>query len=118
MARDKDVVVWVCGARKYYDFAKMCAVLGTMHHEVGISVVMHGGGWGAERLASKWARANDVVEVAVMANFKRHGRRAEIMRDKTAISLNPDMVLIFPGADHSGMVRKATEAGVAVINIT
>lgn len=85
-----------------------------------ITCVVHGGAWGADFGAAKWARQHNVAAVAypiTPADWKRLGRKAGPLRNQRMLDeQKPDAVVAFPGGRGTGdMMRRAEKAGVAVI---
>lgn len=56
--------VLVCGGRNYSDQDTMFKILDDLHMRTGISLIIHGAAHGADRLASKWAVLNNIVQEA------------------------------------------------------
>lgn len=107
--------VLVCGGRKYDNGVSLYGVLGRLHREHNIALVINGGAPGADSLASKWAKANGVPCQTHHAKWDRYGRRAGPIRNALMLDQNPDIVIAFPGgAGTADMVRRAQAAGVIV----
>lgn len=112
--------VLACGGRYYEDSIRVCDVLGALHRETPIAVLIHGAAAGADRLAEAWARSMKVESVACPADWHNLGasagpRRNQQMLDEQA----PDLVVAFPGGRGTAdMVRRAKAAGVRVIEVT
>jgi hypothetical protein len=98
--------VLVCGGRGYSDRARVYEVLDGL---VGVTVLIHGGGTGADVLAGEWAMGRGVQVIEYMADWDRHGRsagprrNAQMLRDGRV-----DLVIAFPGGEGTAdMVRRA-----------
>jgi len=112
-------VVLVCGGRDYDDEGTLFEVLDAAHAADPISLLVHGGGRGADSLAGLWAGKRGVELRVFMANWKEEGKKAGPIRNQRMIDeAMPDLVIAFPGGKGTnGMVRRAHAAGVAVIRI-
>lgn len=106
--------VLVCGGR---DFDSWKLVHQTLR-EVAPSVVIQGGAAGADRLAAKWADVNGVPLITYPALW-RQGKKAGPIRNEFMLSdSQPDLVVAFPGGKGTAdMVRRATAAGVNVVEV-
>lgn len=87
----------VCGGRDYSDQAFLFKFLDGL----GLGskdTIIHGGAFGADALAGKWARERKVNEVVFPADWKKHGKSAGPIRNvEMAKDGNPDAVIAFPG---------------------
>lgn len=107
--------VIVCGGRNYDDWRKLSQVL-TAH--MPITVMIQGDAPGADRLAHKWADANNVPTISFPANWKQ-GRKGGPLRNQFMLTESkPELVIAFPGgAGTANMVSLAKSAGVLVVEI-
>lgn len=106
--------VLVCGGRYYADSAALFWALdGLLAH--GVDMVIHGGAKGADYLAGCWASRNGIHQAVVPALWETHGKAAGMIRNRAMLTLQPDMVVAFPGGTGTaGMVNEARRAGVVV----
>lgn len=111
--------VLVCGGRGYDDADRVHAVLGKLHSEAGIDVVIEGGARGADFWGHHWAEHNGVMTERYPADWENHGSFAGHMRNTRMLNEGrPDLVVAFPGGRGTAdMVRKARKAGVKVVEI-
>ena len=124
--------VIVCGGRKWgiADQGKSkSTVVGERQmlfyslHGRGITEVIHGACEGADEIAGEWARANNVKETPVEAEWEKCaklGRRnsAGPIRNGEMLKLKPDLVIALPGGNGTkNMVNQATAAGIPVERI-
>lgn len=110
--------VLVCGGRYYDNYGKMTEVLDAIHAETPIALIIEGGQFGADFLASTWARGHRVPYKAVHPEWNRHGKAAGPIRNREMLGLAPDLVVAFPGGRGTAdMVRQARDAGVTVREI-
>ncbi len=98
------------------------AVLTAVHRAVRIDEIVHGAARGADYLAGRWARSNDVTETAFPVDHVKDGpwpsagafRNMRMYRES-----RPDLVLAFPGGRGTGhMVKHAREHKCPTYEVT
>ena len=111
--------VLVCGGRDYPDFQKLQDIMDALHGHTPIGILIEGGARGADRMASSWARAAQVMTMTFPADWEKHGKAAGVIRNQLMLDEGkPDLVVAFPGGrGTAGMVRKARRAGVEIMEI-
>lgn len=112
--------VLVTGGRHFNDWKLMYCTLNRLHATHEFSLLIHGGAWGADWLADKWAEDVDDVTVQVFpADWETHGKAAGPIRNQQMLEEGlPDLVVAFPGGrGTSDMVARAKRAGVEVMMI-
>jgi hypothetical protein len=111
--------VLVCGGRDYIDSIHVCDVLGRLHEQWNISVLIHGDAPGADQRAKMWARSMKIPEVGYPADWKTHGKAAGPIRNQKMLDeMSPDVVVAFPGGRGTAdMCRRARAHGIAVIPV-
>lgn len=112
--------VLVCGGRSFNDRATVERVLGQIHAETPIAVVIEGGASGADRLAFAWASAgNRCGTETYAADWEADGRAAGPQHNARMLhDGRPDLVVAFPGGRGTAdMVAKARRAGVRVVEV-
>jgi hypothetical protein len=79
-------------------------------------VLLHGGSpKGAELIASKWAGARNVPQIAFKPDWTKHGKAAPFRRNDAMLAELPIGVLCFPGSGiQANLADKARQAGVPV----
>jgi len=113
------VTVLVTGSRDWKNEASLRDRLDRIHRESGIDLLIHGAcPTGADDMADKWCRANDVEVDRRPADWKTHGKPAGFIRNAEMVQLRPDTVLAFQrnqsrGTQHT--IDLATKAGIDVI---
>lgn len=114
--------VLVCGGRDFDRVTYLHSVLGRIHRERGIDVVIEGNAKGADRIAGFWARKHKIHNLKFTADWRAHGNAAGPIRNQRMLEEGrPDLVVAFPRANGQwgngtmDMVRRAREAGVEVI---
>lgn len=114
--------VLVCGGRKYglsvekgdrgeREAYALDDALYAIHRRTPITVIIQGGGTGADALARDWAESIGAKCVTVPADWATHGRAAgPIRNERMARDFSPDKVLAAPGgrgtASMLAMARK------------
>lgn len=118
MSERPPVRVLVCGGRNYADRGRLFAAMDDLHGHLDFSAVIHGGAPGADSLAGEWARSRGVEEIAVPADWKRHGKAAGPRRNQSMLDdHHPTCVVAFPGGKGTAdMVRRAASARLGIIH--
>ena len=109
--------VLVCGGRGFTQMRWLTRVLDDLDPKP--TLIIQGGGFGADACASEWAYKRDVLERQFPADWKKLGRAAGPIRNQQMLDEGrPDLVVAFPGGDGTAdMVRRAKAAGVRVIEV-
>ena len=111
--------ILVCGGRDYNDYDTlhmyMCAIEGATLD----SVIIHGAARGADSLADRWAKDNNMKLEVYPADWEQHGKSAGPIRNQQMLNEGkPDLVLAFPGGSGTAhMVSIAKKKGVKVIEV-
>ena len=111
--------VLVCGGRDYNDSIHVCDVLGRLHAQWDISVIIHGDAPGADSLAKAWALSLKIPEVGYPADWEANGRAAGPIRNQKMLDeMSPDVVVAFPGGRGTAdMCRRARAHGITVLPV-
>ena len=90
--------------------------LSKVHRLRQIDTLIHGGAWGADNLAGRWAIARGIKVEIYPANWQQHGRRAGYLRNKAMLEQSkPHVVVAFPGGrGTANMTKLALDAGITV----
>jgi predicted Rossmann-fold nucleotide-binding protein len=106
----------VCGGRFYDDAAEVARRLGAIHARHGITLLIHGGAPGADRLAGRWAEERGIPTRAYPADWRKWDRAAGPIRNAAMLRVEkPDAVVVFPGGiGTKNMIDLAEKAGVPV----
>jgi hypothetical protein len=100
--------VLICGSRTWTDPAPIRAAVAAL---ASGSIVLVGGATGADRVAEHLARERGDLEVRVFAaDWRRHGRRAGVLRNLRMLDQRPDRVLAFQIGDSPGTTHTIGEA--------
>lgn len=110
--------ILVCGGRDYSNQAFLFMVLDELKLGPKDSII-HGGAFGADSLAGKWARDRKIREIIFPADWKKHGKAAGFIRNvEMAEDGKPDFVIAFPGGPGtSHMIHTAQKLGIKVVNM-
>jgi hypothetical protein len=118
------LIVAVSGGRDYADAAKVDSVLGKLHKERGIELIIEGacpvGHGGADELSRKWAKKNEVNSLSVPAKSKLFGwPSCGPQRNQEVARLKPDVWVLFPGGRGTASAKEcATQCGAEVIEVS
>jgi predicted Rossmann fold nucleotide-binding protein DprA/Smf involved in DNA uptake len=83
--------VAVVGSRTFTDYARLKKEL---DQQQNIVKIISGGARGADRLAARYARENQIPLQEFLPDWKTHGRKAGILRNRDIIK-NADAVVAF-----------------------
>lgn len=107
--------ILVCGGRDYKNYLRVDEELNNIKKENDIVEIIVGGAKGADTFAEQWAFGFDQPCHRYPANWKVHGKPAGMLRNRAMLSLNPDLVIAFPGGKGTAnMVQLARDAGIPV----
>ena len=114
--------VIVFGGRDFEDEEFAFRWLDAFNEVSGISLVISGKSRGADKLGENWASLRGIELAEYPADWKKHGKKAGMIRNQQMIDETPggvDLVVAFPGGRGTAdMIRRAKKAGVEVIEIT
>lgn len=112
--------VLVCGGRDYTNYEELGFHLANLRARSGISAIIHGAQRGADTLAGRWAKENNIPVEAYPADWHRYGKPAGPIRNQRMLNEGkPDLVIAFPGNRGTRrMIQQATAHGVRVVQIT
>jgi len=112
--------ILVCGGRDFNDYDLLHMYMCTIDGATPDSVIIHGAAKGADSLADKWAKDNNIKLKVYPADWEQHGKSAGPIRNQQMLNEGkPDLVLAFPGGKGTAhMVSIARKKGVKVIEVT
>lgn len=98
------------------DHRRIWAALDKVHARHPDMVLLHGGTpKGAERIASRWADARKVPQIAFKPDWTRHQKAAPFRRNDQMLEALPIGVVVFPGSGVSAnLADKARAKGIRV----
>lgn len=98
------------------DHTLIWAKLDQVHAKHPDMVLLHGGSpKGAEKIASKWADARKVSQVAFKPDWARHAKAAPFKRNDQMLATLPIGVIVFPGSGiQDNLADKARAMGIPV----
>ena len=80
-------------------------------------VLIHGGAYGADKIASGWAKSKGIRQIECLANWNEHGKIAGPIRNSQMVRMRPDICVVFPGGKGTNdCARKAKEAGIPLLD--
>ncbi|PIO99671.1 DUF2493 domain-containing protein [Pleomorphomonas carboxyditropha] len=109
--------VAVTGGADFNDHRLIWAKLDQVHAKHPDMVLLHGGTpKGAELIASRWADARKVPQVAFKPDWTKHGKAAPFKRNDAMLDVLPVGVLVFPGTGiQENLADKAKKLGIPVM---
>ena len=112
IAEGHKVSVLVCGGRKFSGWPAMQRVL----DRISPDVIIHGAAAGADAMAGRYARENDIECRDFPAEWQRYGRSAGYRRNQQMLDEGkPDLVVAFPGGRGTeNMVKISRQQGFEV----
>lgn len=118
----RDYSLKACGkqpGREMIEEQQLYRTMNELHKRSPIDLLIHGGSYGADTCAGRWAHRVCIPCLSVPANWDRYGRKAGPIRNARMLEeWNPDVVIAFPGGDGTAdMVQKAVAAGVKVMEV-
>jgi predicted polyphosphate/ATP-dependent NAD kinase len=82
---------------------------------ITINILVHGACSGADTLADRWAKRNEVTVVQYAADWAVHGRAAGPIRNRDMARCGADLCIAFAGGKGTAnMIAEATAAGIPV----
>lgn len=106
----------VCGGRDFTDRDGLFFILDRLNLTYQLTMVIEGGASGADRFAREWAHSRGIHVATVEALWHEWKRRAGHIRNAAMLTLQPDLVIAFPGGNGTrSMVEMARRAGTPVI---
>jgi hypothetical protein len=111
--------VLVCGGRNFTDADLLFKTLDALHAEHAFTALIHGQAQGADQLAFLWASQKGLTVTGFPAEWSKFGPSAGPRRNQEMLDIGkPDLVVAFPGGKGTkDMVRRATRAGIPVIEV-
>ena len=93
--------------------------MNAVHKKHGITLLIHGGCSGADKLSAEWADGLDIPTRAYPAEWDKFGSAAGPLRNQEMIDYEkPDALVAFPGGRGTAdMVARAKVAGIPVWKI-
>ena len=114
----KPQTVIVTGGRDYSSAGALYATLDALHKRRPITLLVHGGASGADKMAAEWANHRDVNSLEFSADWNGHGRAAGPLRNQRMVDRGADLVVAFPGGRGTAdCVRRARAAGIEVLEV-
>lgn len=99
----------VCGSRNWTDMDAIYDVLADYRTPRPV-IVLHGGARGADSLADDAARLHGYAREVYKADWKKHGKRAGILRNLRMLDAYADKVIAFHDGQSRGTQHTIDEA--------
>ena len=98
------------------DYTRIWDVLDKVHTKHPDMVLLHGGALrGAEFIASRWADARKIPQIAFKPDWARHAKAAPFKRNDQLLQTMPIGVVVFPGSGITeNLADKAKMLGIPV----
>jgi len=71
----------VAGSRDYYDYDEFSDIMNFIHEKHNIAEIVSGGARGADTLAERWAKANNIPIKIFKADWDTYGKSAGFIRN-------------------------------------
>lgn len=107
---DARLRVLVCGSRSLRDGETRLAIRKRLEKLPSGSEVLHGGAQGADTMAAEAALELGLRSSCFPADWRRHGRRAGIVRNVEMLNAQPDLVLAYWDGESAGTAHTVAEA--------
>ncbi|WP_339514425.1 SLOG family protein [Pseudomonas sp. RL_15y_Pfl2_60] len=109
------VKIIVCGGHKYKDGAFVYELLDYIHRTRVIAEIIRSNDRGTDQFTAAWAKSRGVPCTVVEAQRAALGDKADDVRNKAMLDLQPDGMVAFPSTHDTYTLRKAAEvAGVPI----
>lgn len=73
--------ILVAGSRNYYDYAEFSEVMNYTHKKYNITEIVSGGAHGADSLAERYAKENNIPIKVFKADWDMYGKSAGFIRN-------------------------------------
>ena len=112
VAEDCEVSVLVCGGRKFNEWPAMQRAL----DRISPDIIIHGAAGGADSMAGRYARENNIPCRDFPAEWRRYGKSAGYRRNQQMLDEGkPNLVVAFPGGPGTqNMVEISRQQGFEV----
>lgn len=84
----------VVGSRGFNDYELLKSKLDVIHKTEVINCIVSGGAYGADTLAEKWAKENNVQTLIFLPDWNKYGKSAGFIRNELIVQ-NCDTVMAF-----------------------
>jgi|GEM_PF-329502 len=114
--------ILICGSRSIIDkdevfkvINKYFAEMGFMSHKDEVMII-HGGAYGVDKLAGKWAKANGIPCKIYYAQWEKYGKKAGVIRNSIMVKEADYILAIWDGESRGTVdtIRKGYEKGIPV----
>lgn len=114
--------ILVCGGRDYNNYSFIKYVLDNINKKLiphTITCIVHGGARGADSLAGKWAKENNIYCQVYEAEWDKYGKSAGIKRNEKMLkNSDPNLVVAFSGGRGTNhMVEHSLKKNYKVLDL-
>lgn len=108
----------VIGSRNFSDYNKLETILNNL--KPNITKIISGGAKGADSLAEKWAKNNNIETKIFIPDWNKHGKAAGFIRNKLIIMDADEIVAFWDGKSKGtqNSINLAKEKGIKIHLIT
>jgi hypothetical protein len=92
------MILAIVGSRGFTDYVKFCNVLNTIQKTHDIEEVVSGGATGADSLAARWSKENNIKFTCFPAKWHEYGMKAGYMRNKDIVQYCDKLLAFWDGA--------------------
>lgn len=71
----------IAGSRNYYDYEEFSDIMNFIHKKYNITEIVSGGARGADTLAERWSKKNNISIKIFKANWDMYGKSAGFIRN-------------------------------------
>lgn len=89
--------VAVVGSRSFNDYAQLKLELDSLHQVKKISLIVSGGAVGADSLAERWAKENQVETLIFLPDWAKYGKPAAVVRNRLIIEASEECIAFWNG---------------------
>ena len=108
----------IIGTRTFENYTQLCEIIDNLEHKP--TEIISGGAMGADALAERYAKENDLPLIVFKANWEKHGKAAGPFRNQTIVENCEQLVAFWDGqskgTNHSIKTARAKGKLTKVVN--
>lgn len=103
----------IVGSRSFNDYTKLCE---TLNGFTDITEIISGGAKGADTLAERWAKENNLKLTIFYPDWNKYGKSAGMIRNKSIIDSANEVVAFWDGISRGteNSIQRARSSGKPV----
>jgi hypothetical protein len=90
----------VVGSRTFNNYDLLKCKLDVIHEKKVITCIISGGAKGADSLAEKWSKENNIETLIFKPDWDKYGKRAGFLRNEDIIKNSDAVVAFWDGISH------------------